>query len=528
MNRLAVRPFETLNRLAVRPFMIVSLAALFLLGGTISARALPVSTPTAPSLGSAASFAVLGGSTVTNTGDTIIVGNLGVSPGSAVTGFPPGIVNSGSIHAADAVAAGAQANVTTAYNALVAMKCGSDLTGKDLGGMSLTPGIYCFSSSAQLTGTLTLTSDDGLYVFQIGSMLTTASNSKVVARMGSAVCDACANVFWQVGSSATLGTGTAFEGNILALTSITLTTGATVSGRALARNGAVTMDTNVVSACGSGGGSPSGSINVTGGGGISVTGGDANFGFVAQRKSTGAVSGDFNYVNHVTGLHVNGKVTNIAVIAVYPDGPAGHPSMASPKTVAFSGTSSGVPASSFYVMVEDRGEPGTNDQFGVTVTGGLSEVESQRVIDHGNIVQTLLVLSASADVTTGTTPLVVSFESNTPGGIAPFSYYWKFGDGATSTAQNPSHTFGVAGNYSVTLKVVDAIGQSAMKTFTISVNRPSLLGSGIGVSAGLIYYLAVGVGTGTAAVLVWRRRKSSSEPPENLEEPPTPENPPRT
>jgi Ice-binding-like len=205
----------------------------------------PALAQTAPSLGTAQSFAVLGGSTVTNTGSSTITGDLGVSPGSAVTGFPPGIVVSGTIHAADATALGAQNSVTTAYNSLASQACTQDLTGQDLGGKTLTAGVYCFSSSAQLTGTLTLNAQgnaNAVFIFKIGSTLTTASGSSVVVTNGGSLC----NVFWQVGSSATLGTTTSFTGSILALTSITLTTGASVTGQTLARNGAVTLDTNAV------------------------------------------------------------------------------------------------------------------------------------------------------------------------------------------------------------------------------------------------------------------------------------------
>ena len=201
------------------------------------------SAATAPGLGVAASYAVIAGSTVTNTGPSTISGDLGVSPGTAVTGFPPGLVSNGSIHSADANAGQAQSAVTTAYNALDAASCDFDLTGQDLGGQTLTEGVYCFSTSAQLTGTLTLNAQgnaSAVFIFEIGSTLTTASNALVQVINGGVDC----NVFWQVGSSATLGTGTVFVGNILALTSITLNTTASVSGRALARNGAVTLDSN--------------------------------------------------------------------------------------------------------------------------------------------------------------------------------------------------------------------------------------------------------------------------------------------
>jgi hypothetical protein len=195
------------------------------------------------------SFGVLGGSTVTNTGSSIVNGNLGVSPGSAATGFPPGVVVGGTIHSNDATAIQAQNELTTAYNTVAGTPCTVDLSGQNLGGLTLTPGVYCFTSSAQLTGTLTLNAlgnPAAQFLFKIGSTLTTASISSVALINGATSC----NVFWQVGSSATLGTNTVFAGNILALTSITLNTGATVSGRTLARNGAVTLDTNNVTLCG--------------------------------------------------------------------------------------------------------------------------------------------------------------------------------------------------------------------------------------------------------------------------------------
>ncbi len=208
------------------------------------------------------SFAVLGGSTVTNTATpTIVTGNLGVSPGSAVTGFPPGIVTGGTIHAADTVAADAQTDLTTLYNNLANSACNTDLTGQDLGGLTLTPGVYCFSTSAQLTGTLTLDAQgnsNALFIFKIGSTLTTASAASVVLINSTSSC----GVFWQVGTSATLGTGTTLAGTIVALSSITLNTGSSVDGRTLARNGAVTLDNSHVTVCSGGPGLPLGAALV--------------------------------------------------------------------------------------------------------------------------------------------------------------------------------------------------------------------------------------------------------------------------
>jgi hypothetical protein len=201
------------------------------------------------------SFAVLGGSTVTNTGATIVTGNLGVSPGTAITGFPPGTVTGGTFHNIPP-ATSAHGDLITAFTALSAPThpCppANNLTGMDLGTLPapLTPGVYCFNSSAQLTGKLTLQGNAAdVWIFQIKSTLTTATNASVVMSGGGQDT----NVYWVVGSSATIGTGTAFTGNILAQASITLTTGASVSGRALAIDGAVTMDTNnVASRCSSG------------------------------------------------------------------------------------------------------------------------------------------------------------------------------------------------------------------------------------------------------------------------------------
>jgi hypothetical protein len=206
-----------------------------------------------PRLGTTARFAVFGGSTVTNAFGTLttVTGDLGTYPSTTAIGpTPPVLV--GAYHLGDLVAQAAAADIVTLYNGLTpaSMPGCTSLTGTDLGGKTLAPGIYCFSTSAQLTGALVLdagNNPNAEWFFQIGSTLTTgplgAAPASVTVINGGNAC----NAFWQVGSSATLGTGTLFSGNIVALASITLVTGTTLVGRALAESGAVTMDTNTVS-----------------------------------------------------------------------------------------------------------------------------------------------------------------------------------------------------------------------------------------------------------------------------------------
>ena len=197
-------------------------------------------------LNSAESFAVLANSTVTNTGITILNGNLGLTPGTSITGFPPGIVN-GTIYTGTApVGVQAMADANSAYTTLTHETVTSNLTGQDLGGLRLPSGVYFFDSSAGLTGALTL---DGLgntnsqFVFLIGSTFTSASFASIVLVNGASA----SNVFWQIGSSATFGTASSLEGNFLATNSITMNTGADLVGSAFALNGAVTLDSNIIS-----------------------------------------------------------------------------------------------------------------------------------------------------------------------------------------------------------------------------------------------------------------------------------------
>ena len=208
---------------------------------TTSATACNAAVP----LGSSCSFGILGGSTVTSTptAGTAVTGDIGVWPGTAITGFPPGTLT-GTEHAGDPVAQTAQGDLTTAYNYAAGAPGGAILPA-DIGGETLAPGVYKTTSaqpSLGITGNLTL-SGSGVYIFQVVSTLTTAAGNSQVILAGGAQSG---NVFWQVGSSATLGTNTIFQGIIMAQASITLTTGATLDGSALARTGAVSMDENLV------------------------------------------------------------------------------------------------------------------------------------------------------------------------------------------------------------------------------------------------------------------------------------------
>lgn len=195
-------------------------------------------------LGTATSFAVLAGSAITNTGPSVMNGNIGSYPTSTISGFPPGLVN-GTNHGGDAVTQGAKTDLVTAYND-AAGRTPVTTVPTELGGTTVTGGTYSSAAGTfGITGNVTLNGQgdpSSVFIFQMASTLTTATGSSVSLINGAQSC----NVFWQVGSSATLGGSTTFRGTILALTSITLVTGATIDGRALARNGAVTLDTNTI------------------------------------------------------------------------------------------------------------------------------------------------------------------------------------------------------------------------------------------------------------------------------------------
>ncbi len=236
----ATRALTALSRLALALTLAAATAVLMGIAGAPYAKA-----DTAPiSLGAAANYAVLAASTVTNTGATTITGNLGLSPGTSVTGFPPGQVK-GSIDVANSAALQAQNDLTAAYNAAAASPVTATIP-VELGGTTETPGVYASPAGTfGITGTLTLDAQgdpNAIFIFEAASTLITASASNVVLVNGAQA----SNVFWVVGSSATLGTYSILRGNVLAQASITVTTGATLDGRALARTAAVTLDTDTI------------------------------------------------------------------------------------------------------------------------------------------------------------------------------------------------------------------------------------------------------------------------------------------
>jgi Ice-binding-like len=215
--------------------LLISLTAIIIGAQTTAALA-----STAPGLGTAGSYAILAGTpSITNTGPSVVSGSVGIHPGSSVIGFtgaPLGTVTNGTIQSATPAALTAKSDLTAAYGAAASSPCNFNKTGQNLGGMTLTPGTYCQTTAPTLTGVLTL-SGNGIFIFQLGSTLVTATGSSVVLANGAQPC----NVFWQVSSSATINTTASFVGTVMALTSITVSNGAVIQGRLLARNGSVTL-----------------------------------------------------------------------------------------------------------------------------------------------------------------------------------------------------------------------------------------------------------------------------------------------
>ena len=241
--------WTTDSRFEWKAFTALGIASLMILAIVANAQPIPraaaMSPPKPPSLGTAAGFGVLSAGAVSNTGPSNVTGNLGVYPSAAVIGFPPGVVT-GTVYKDDSVALQAKSDLAGAYNTLAADSCTRDLTHQNLGGLTLTPGVYCYSSAASLTGTLTLNTGknlNALYVFQIAGSLSTSSSSSVIITSGSGC-----NVFWQVGGAAFLGRHSTFEGSILSVGSITMGTGANSTGAAMTQGGSVTLATNHVGA----------------------------------------------------------------------------------------------------------------------------------------------------------------------------------------------------------------------------------------------------------------------------------------
>jgi hypothetical protein len=195
-----------------------------------------------PNLGTATNFVVIAGNSVTNVDNTVITGNLSISPGTTLTGFnPPGVIT-GITLLGTAIAQQAQNDTITAYNQLAGANLTATMTGTDLGGLTLGPGVYKFASTAGISAGILTLNGSGIYIFQIGTGITTATGTQVLLTNGaSASC-----VYWQIGSSATLGSNSYFAGNILAYASIWLVTGVTVDGGLYARTGDVTLISNIV------------------------------------------------------------------------------------------------------------------------------------------------------------------------------------------------------------------------------------------------------------------------------------------
>jgi hypothetical protein len=382
-------------------------------------------------LGTSASFGVLAGSTVTNTGPTIEHGNLGVSPGSMVTGFPPGIVLGGSIFAAVPTAATAQNDSTTAYLNAQARPCPGPALPGNIGGLTMMPGVYCTGSSVGITGNVTLNGNgnpNAVFIFQIGTTLTTAAGNSQVILIGGAQAS---NVFWQVGSSATLGTNTIFNGTILALASITLTSGAVLNGRALAQTGAVTLAANTITAPVASGGPlsltcsyPSGQVGVPYTSALAAAGGIPPYTYsivsgslpagLTLNPSTGAITGTPT---------TSGATSNISQVI--------------DSTTAFATSSCGItiapatPVGLTLICASNSGQVGQPYVSSLVASGGTAPYTYS--ISAGNL-PSGLTLNASTGVISGT-----------PTTAGPFNYTARVVDSTTAATTSGCGPFIVAG-----------------------------------------------------------------------------------
>jgi hypothetical protein len=443
------------------------------------------------SLGSASGFAVLGGTTVTNTGSSVITGDLGVSPGTSVTGFPPGVITGGPIHAADAVASQAQSDLTTAYTVAAATPCAADLSGADLGGLTLQPGVYCFSSSAQLTGTLTLDfmgNQDSSFLFKIGSTLTTASASSVIP-INSAGATRPSNIFWQVGSSATLGTGSSFLGNILALTSITLNTGAQVSGRALARNGAVTLDTNVAAICAAPAtptiSGPSsfcapGSITLTS---SYATGNLWSTGALTQSITVSTAGSYTVTVTNAAGCSATSAPDTVSAIPAPAAASLLVPSDGAMLTTTPTLTWSASSGATYQLNLTGTTlAPGTGTSFTPSSLAPGTYTWSVNTLGCGGTVpgasRTFTIFAADFTSTSVTAGTATAFSAGVNPATVPLdTWVWNLGDGSvpqTTRVPSTTYTYPTSGTYLATLTATTAAGVASVSTHPVTVTCPTI------------------------------------------------------